>query len=41
MRPLRAELMTDGRVTVYLEFSDWAEGTAAPETAAPEPEGAG
>lgn len=26
MRPLRAELITDGRVTVYLEISDWSEG---------------
>lgn len=40
MRPLRAELMTDGRVTVYLELSDWSEGRAAPEYAAPAPEGA-
>ena len=29
MRPLRAELMTDGRVTVYVEISDWAEGGSA------------
>ena len=26
MRPVRAELSTDGRVTVYLDISDWAEG---------------
>ena len=26
MRPLRAELITDGRVTVYVEISDWTEG---------------
>ena len=26
MRPLRAELITDGRVTVYVEISDWKEG---------------
>ena len=26
MRPLRAELITDGRVTVYIELSDWSEG---------------
>ena len=26
MRPLRAELITDGRVTVYVELSDWTEG---------------
>ena len=26
MRPLRAELITDGRVTVYIELSDWTEG---------------
>ena len=26
MRPLRAELVTDGRVTVYVEISDWKEG---------------
>lgn len=25
MRPLRAELITDGRVTVYVEISDWTE----------------
>lgn len=25
MRPLRAELITDGRVTVYIELSDWKE----------------
>ncbi len=25
MRPLRAELITDGRVTVYIELSDWTE----------------
>lgn len=25
MRPLRAELITDGRVTVYVEISDWKE----------------
>jgi len=31
MRPLRAELMTDGRVTVYLELRDWDEGENAPE----------
>ena len=31
MRPVRAELMTDGRVTVYLEFRDWSEGPGAPE----------
>lgn len=37
MRPVRAELMTDGRVTVYLEFRDWSEGPGAPETAAPSP----
>ena len=28
MRPLRAELVTDGRVTVYVEISDWKEGAA-------------
>ena len=28
MRPMRAELITDGRVTVYVEFSDWTEGAA-------------
>ena len=27
MHPLRAELITDGRVTVYIEISDWTEGT--------------
>ncbi len=27
MRPLRAELITDGRVTVYIELSDWTEGS--------------
>ena len=27
MRPLRAELFTDGRVTVFIEISDWTEGT--------------
>ena len=37
MRPVRAELMTDGRVTVYLEFRDWSEGPGAPEAAAPSP----
>lgn len=37
MRPVRAELMTDGRVTVYLEFRDWSEGPGAPETVAPSP----
>ena len=26
MRPLRAELITDGRVTVFAEISDWTEG---------------
>ena len=26
MRPVRAELSRDGRVTVYLDISDWAEG---------------
>jgi hypothetical protein len=26
MRPLRAELVTDGRVTVYVELNDWNEG---------------
>ena len=26
MRPLRAELITDGRVTVCLEITDWQEG---------------
>ena len=26
MRPLRAEISRDGRVTVYLDISDWAEG---------------
>ena len=26
MTPLRAELITDGRVTVYVEISDWKEG---------------
>ena len=26
MIPLRAELITDGRVSVYLELSDWHEG---------------
>lgn len=29
MRPLRAELITDGRVTVYVEISDWTEGAPA------------
>lgn len=29
MRPLRAELITDGRVTVYVEISGWTEGTAS------------
>ena len=28
MRPLRAELITDGRVTVYVEIRDWTEGAA-------------
>ena len=28
MRPMRAELITDGRVTVYVELSDWSEGAA-------------
>lgn len=28
MRPMRAELITDGRVTVYVELSDWTEGAA-------------
>ena len=28
MRPLRAELITDGRVTVCLEITDWQEGGA-------------
>ena len=28
MRPLRAELITDGRVTVYIDISDWNEGPA-------------
>ena len=37
IRPVRAELMTDGRVTVYLEFRDWSEGPGAPEAAAPSP----
>ena len=31
MCPMRAELMTDGRVTVYLEIREWAEGEKAPE----------
>lgn len=26
MKPLRAELISDGRVTVYVEISDWTEG---------------
>ncbi len=26
MRPLRAELITDGRVSVYVEISEWSEG---------------
>ena len=26
MRPLRAELITDGRVTVFVDISDWTEG---------------
>jgi hypothetical protein len=25
---MRAELITDGRVTVYVELSDWTEGAA-------------
>jgi len=29
MCPLRAELVTDGRVTVYVEISDWKEGAAS------------
>ena len=29
MRPMRAELITDGRVTVFVEISDWTEGTAS------------
>lgn len=28
MRPMRAELITDGRVTVYVEISDWTEGAS-------------
>ena len=27
MRPMRAELITDGRVTVFVDISDWTEGT--------------
>ena len=27
MRPLRAELITDGRVRVYIDISDWTENT--------------
>lgn len=26
MRPMRAELITDGRVTVFVDISDWTEG---------------
>ncbi len=26
MHPMRAELITDGRVTVYIELSEWTEG---------------
>jgi outer membrane lipoprotein-sorting protein len=33
MRPLRAELITDGRVTVFVDIGDWTEG--APVQAAP------
>ena len=29
MRPMRAELITDGRVTVFVEISDWTEGGSA------------
>lgn len=29
MHPVRAELITDGRVTVYVEISDWREGAEA------------
>ena len=35
MRPMRAELITDGRVTVYLEISDWSESTESPAPAEP------
>ena len=32
MKPLRAELITDGRVTVFVELSDWKTGAAAKST---------
>ena len=37
MRPLRAELITDGRVTVYVDIADWQEGLAAAPEESPEP----
>ena len=37
MRPLRAELITDGRVTVYIDITDWREGSAAQPEEAGEP----
>ena len=39
MRPVRAELVTDGRVTVVAEISDWQEGAALPASPTPEAEG--
>ena len=43
MRPMRAELMTDGHVTVYLDISDWQLGqrTEEPEETAETAEDAG
>ena len=35
MRPVRAELVTDGRVTVVVEINDWQEGAALPASPTP------
>ena len=35
LRPVRAELITDGRVTVVVEISDWQEGAALPASPTP------
>ena len=37
MKPLRAELITDGRVTVTLDITSWQEGGTAPAEPAEEP----
>ena len=39
MTPCQAELISDGRVKIFAEISDWQEGTQVPAPTLEEPTG--